>query len=188
MVCYCLYAQAACLKSTSGLQQQQEWCRLPRHEASHLNNFAALVISQVLTPSGRNEVPLWASNRPVTSLNKASLLLSRDLNSLKDDEPAPMTAYDPTKQPLEYRLDISSCFSNQGGSLYLLQIVKNFSSHFPLAPFLYTAGICTQQEFGSRRLQKGLPATPTAGGAALQRNLQTQTARLWSILKWGINE
>lgn len=166
-----------------------EVVQVPFHEASDLNNIAGLVISWVLAPPKRNKVPPWASNRPATSLSRAPLLRSRDLNSLKDDEPAPAIAYDPTKQPLEFRLDISRCFSNQGGSLYLLQIVKNFSSQFPWLLLLpYTAGICTQQEFGSRRLQKGPPATPTAAGAALQRNLQTQTARLWSILKWGITE
>lgn len=90
---------------------------------------------------------------------------------------------------LEFRLEISSCFSNQRWSIYLLQIFKNFSSQLPWQLLLrYTAGICTEQEFGSRKLGKGLPATPTAGGAALQGNLQTQTTRLWSILKWGTTE
>lgn len=42
---------------------------------------------------------------------------------------------------------------------------------------LYTAGIWQQKLKGGF-----LPATPTAGGAALQRNLQTPTAKLWSIL------
>lgn len=60
--------------------------------------------------------------------------------------------------------------------------------HILAALLPYTAGICTEQEFGSRKLGKGLPATPTAGGAALQGNLQTQTTRLWSILKWGTTE
>lgn len=92
----CLSAQAACLKSASSLQQQQEWYRILFHEASHLNKIAGLEISWVLTPSERNKVPLWSSNRPTTSLSR-TFLLSRDLNSPKDDDLAAVTSYDPTK-------------------------------------------------------------------------------------------
>lgn len=54
----CLSTQAACLKSASGLQQQQEWYRILFHEASHLNKIACLEISGVSTPSERNKVLL----------------------------------------------------------------------------------------------------------------------------------
>lgn len=46
------------------------------------------------------------------------------------------------------------------------KLSKKFHPDFPWLLLLpYTAGIRAQQEFGSKRLQKGLPATPTAGGA-----------------------
>lgn len=146
MVYCCLRAQAACLKSTSGLQQAPiPW------SISFKKNIAGLVISWVLTPSERNKVPPWASNRPATSLSRASLLLSRDINSLKDDEPAPVIAYDPTKQPLEIDSTVLAAFLIREEVFIYSKLSKIFHPKFP-----GSFSFLTLQEFiRSRNLAAG---------------------------------